>query len=84
MVVKDIIVAGIADSEIRKDVLGWPELDDKTDKEVVSYVEEKEIAKKAWLGNAAGAAGISAYRKSPKNEDTDVKRKLTMKGKCSK
>lgn len=84
MVVKDILVAGVADSEIRKDVLGWSELDAKTDKELVTFVEEKEIAKKAWLGKAAGAAGISAYRKHPKSEDMDVKRKLAMRGNCSK
>ena len=49
MVIKDILVAGVVDSEIRKDVLGWSELDAKTDKEVVTFVEEKEIAQKAWL-----------------------------------
>ena len=84
IVVKDILIAGIADSEIRKDVLGWPELDTKTDKEVVTFVEEKEMAKKAWSGRAAGAASMSGYKKLPQNEDTDVKKKLTMKGKCSK
>ena len=31
-VVKDVLIAGIADSEIRKDVLSWEELDAKDDK----------------------------------------------------
>ena len=84
MVIKDILVAGVADSEIRKDVLGWSELDAKPDKEVVTFVEEKEIAQKAWLGNAAGAAGISGYRKSPRTEDADTRKKLALKGRCSR
>ena len=45
MVVKDILIAGIEDSEIMKDVLGMKELDSKSDKEIVTFVEEKEIAK---------------------------------------
>ena len=88
MVIKDVLIAGIADNEIRKDLLGLTELDAKTDKEIVTFVEEKEIAKNAWSGKAAGAAGISNYKKPPKNEDDadthTVKKKLAMKGKCSK
>ena len=41
MVVKDILIAGIEDSEIRKDVLGMPELDAKSDNDIVKFVEEK-------------------------------------------
>ena len=39
--VKDVLIAGIADAEIRKDVLGWTELDTKDDKCAVSFVESK-------------------------------------------
>ena len=87
MVVKEILVAGIADNEIRKDVLGWSELDDKGDKEVVKFVEEKEIARNAWAGKATGAAGISGFKKahrSTNDEATSIKSKLAQKGNCSK
>ena len=47
MVIKDILIAGISDSEISKELLGWSELDNKSDKEVVCFVEEKEMALKA-------------------------------------
>ena len=41
MVVKDILISGIEDSEIRKDVLGMTDLDTKSDKDIVKFVEEK-------------------------------------------
>ena len=88
-VVKDVLVAGIADSEIRKDVLGWAELDSKDDKGVVSFVESKEMAQSAWAGaQTSGTAGLSAYKKGPKAEcetpEQNLKTKLALKGKCSK
>ena len=46
-VVKDILVAGIADNDIRKDILGHAQLDSITDKDIVKFVEEKEMAKNA-------------------------------------
>ena len=88
MVVKDILVAGVADSDIRKELLGWSELDTKSDKEVVKFVEEKEMALKAWSGSSAkgsNVGGLSGYRRGKKNDnDPAKKRLLAMKGKCSK
>ena len=85
MVVKDILIAGIADSDIRKDVLSISDLDSKTDKEVVQFVEEKEIALNA-LGSSLTTAGISAYnrtKKTPADVDGTLKKKLAMKGRCT-
>ena len=56
LVVKDILVSGLADSEIRKDVLEWSELDVKSAKDLVGFVEGKETAKKAWTGQVADTA----------------------------
>ena len=83
MVIKDILIAGISDSEISKELLGWSELDNKSDKEVVRFVEEKEMALKAWASSKAGSqvGGLSGYRKS-KNGDNDKARKLALKGNC--
>ena len=84
MVVKDVLISGVADTDIRKEVLGWSELDTKTDKEVVAFVEEKEVAKKAWTGSSVGATVLSGYRKGTKTvEDTNdpaIQKKLAMKG----
>ena len=37
MVIKDILIAGIADNEIMRDVLGMANLDSKSDKEIVKF-----------------------------------------------
>ena len=87
LVVKDVLISGIADNDIRKEVLGWSELDKASDKQVITIVEEKEIAHKAWIGTPAGASGISSFRKMTKTEDSadaTIQKKLGMKGNCSK
>lgn len=85
MVIKDILISGIADNEIRKDVLEWPELDSKSDKDIVGFVEGKETAKSAWSGSQpTGVAGLSSYKKAPNQEDGDLKQKLSLKSKCLK
>ena len=69
-VVKDILVAGIVDDDIRKDVLGHARLDSLTDKDIVAFVEEKEMAKNAC--DATGRSdvnGVSAYRKQSRENN---------------
>lgn len=81
-VVKDILVAGIVDNDIRQDVLGNPQLDSKIDKDIVKFVEEKEMAKNACKETSrADINAMSAYRKQSKD---DTKHKLALKGKCNK
>ena len=91
MVIKDVLIAGIHDPDIRKDILATADLDKKDDKEVVKLVEAKEIAYKAW--NSANPSGsnnaLSDYRKNQKGKEVDetdqsIKAKLGLKGKCSK
>ena len=96
-VVKDVIIAGIADSEIKKDLVGWSELDNKSDREVVGFVEEKEIARNAVSGTTSALAAMSGYRRQQRNllsesanklqtkadpKALDEKKKLSQKGKC--
>ena len=76
MVVKDNLVAGVADSEIKKELLGWSELDAKSDKEVARFVEEKEMALKALSGiesTGSKVGGLSGYRKSKRNDNETKK-----------
>ena len=81
-VVRDILVAGIADNDIRKDVLGHSQLDSKTDRDIVKFVEEKEMAKNACRETSrSDVNALSQYRKQSKDE---TKQKLALKGKCSK
>ena len=86
MVVKDILISGIEDSDIRKDVLAIPELDSKSDKDIVKFVEEKEIARNA-LQTTLDASALSSYNKERKSGETNansaVKKKLSLRGKCA-
>ena len=76
--VKDILIAGIADSDIRKELLSIPDLDDKTDKEIVELVEAKEMVLKAWNGTTiSGAAELSNYRRNQKPTDMTTEETLT-------
>ena len=77
-VVKDALVAGIADADIRKDVLAWAELDLKDDKEVVAFVECKEMAQAAWSGeHTSGTAVVSTYKKSDSKSEQSTKQQVT-------
>ena len=82
MVVKDILISGIEDSEIRKDVLGMTDLDTKSDKDIVKFVEEKEIARNA-LQMTTSTNAVSSYSKARKLLDSnDISKKLAMRGRC--
>ena len=85
-VVKDILIAGIADDEIRKDVLAHPELDGKTDKDIVKFVEEKEMARNACQATSRSEVnGLSGYRKKSREAPReDTNNKLSLKGNCTK
>ena len=85
-VVKDILVAGIADDEIRKDVLAHPQLDEKIDKDIVKFVEEKEMARNACQATSRMEINsLSGYRKKSRDQTReDTNNKLSLKGKCQK
>ena len=46
-IVKGVLVSGLSDDDIRKEVLGWSELDTKTVKETVTFIESTEMARDA-------------------------------------
>ena len=89
-VVKDVLITGIADMDIRKEVLAWEELDSKDDKDVVAFIESKEIVQAAFSrAHTTNNAGVSAYKKVPKQDtrpktDLSIKQKLALKGICKK
>ena len=64
MVIKDILSAGIEDHEILKDVLGMTNLDTKTDKDIVKFVEEKEIAPNGMQASSGSTNALSGHNKS--------------------
>ena len=83
-VIKDMLVTGLSDAEIRRDVLGWPDLDAKTAVETVTFIESKEMARNALLHSNSGSMNaLSNYRKHKKIVDKDDGiDKKTATGKC--
>ncbi len=95
-VVKDILMGGVSDGDIKRELMGYSGIDKLSVNEIVQVVEEKEIARNACSVNGS-VSGVSAYRKQSnahvKNsaghqskDDSEMSntKKLSLKGKCSK
>ena len=63
IMVKDVVISGLADEDVKKDVLGWSDLDNKTLDETITFIEAKEMARDA-MSKGPIAAGLSTYKKS--------------------
>ena len=79
-IVKLVVLNGIADTEIRKDVLGVAGINDKTLDETVGIIEDKEMAARSVAGRAATPAAASTSYKKIASSD----RRLKETGKCEK
>jgi hypothetical protein len=60
VMVKDVLISGLADEDIKKDVLGWPDLYSKSLEDAVSFIGAKKMARDA-LNKVDTTAGISSY-----------------------
>ena len=58
---KDVMVTGLADEEIHKEVLGWGSLDDEEVSETIGFIEAKEIARDA-MTQPAITVSVSSYK----------------------
>ena len=65
IILKDVMVTGLADEDIRKEVLGWGSLDEKNVNETIGYIESKEMARDA-MTKPAVTASVSSYKSSRK------------------
>ena len=61
---KDVLVTGLFDDDIKKEVMGWAELDKKGVQNTVGFIEAKEMACDAQI--IQSVAGVSAYREKSK------------------
>ena len=62
VIVKDVLVHGLVDEEIRKDVVGWVDVDEKNVEETTTFVESKEMARDAMSKPAIVAAPLTTVR----------------------
>ena len=76
VMVKDVLAAGLVDDEIKREVLGWAELDEKNASETVSFIEAKEMARDAL--NKSSISGVSLY-KAKARADAKPKTKVSCK-----
>ena len=81
LVIKDVILNGLADEDIKKEVLGADDLDGLTVEKLISRIEGKETARNALQKGQTLSAGISAFKKNNKVTATEEK-KLKMEVKC--
>ena len=69
---KDVFIAGLSDDEVKREVLGWHDLDEKSIEGTVAYVEAKEMARDAMNRGSTNAA-VSTYKKAnklqPRNDE---------------
>ena len=61
IIVKDVLISGLADDDIKREVLGWAELDQKKVQDTVTFVEAKEMARDALSKQSVGA--VSTYKR---------------------
>ena len=84
--IKDVLVVGLNDPEIQREVLGWPELDKKSVAETVAFIESKEMARNAMSHSSSSTNAVnSSYRNLKNNSDAngvEDKEKEKQMGKC--
>lgn len=58
--VKDVLLAGIADTDIRREVLGMPSILDQSVNDIISFVESREMARNAM---PASNMAVSSFKR---------------------
>ena len=70
----------MADTEVRREVLGWKLLDESSLSDAVTIIEQKEMARDACRGKAAAIK--TGYRKQQATASPADQAKLQKKVKC--
>ena len=89
-IVKYVLLAGVADEEIKRDVLGLgSDLDLKSLNDTISLIESKEMAARAMSSTPNGAGHVAAaLNNTPTpqkhNASGDIRNKLALRTNCKK
>ena len=75
--VKYVVISGIVDEDIKKEVLGIPDLDTKSLNDTVTTIENKEMATRAIL-----APNIQIQTNAINDSPKDIDKKLLIKTSC--
>ena len=66
-----------------RDILELDKHDEKTDKDIVAFVEAKESAKSSWNNQGSSSLLNANESRSRSAEESEIKRKLSLKAKCA-
>jgi hypothetical protein len=80
--IKDVLIHGLYDSDIKQDVLGLSDLDNKDVPNLITYIEAKEMAREAVCGTGPSMSAISSYGRSNKQPRHTEEALRARKGKC--
>ena len=85
-IVKHILLSGIVDEEIKREVLGLPDLDTKSLNETISLIESKEMAARAMSASLSGPAAniAAAHNPPPRPGNESLRQKLAQRTNCRK
>jgi len=88
-IVKYVVVSGVADEDIKKDVLGHADLDTRSLNATISLIENKEMTARAMSSVATGDFNVALHQQetqqngTPKDTDTKFQTKTNCKT-CNK
>jgi len=80
-VIKDVLLNGLADGDIKRDILGLNELDTLKVEDLVARIESKETARNALQLDIPSNDAISTFKRERTADAMEVK-KLKMEIKC--
>ena len=82
VIIRDVLIAGIYDTDIRRDILGTQGILDESINDVIALVESKEMARNALPASNASVSGYRRQNKLPDKDKTalcpDCKKKFSL------
>ena len=81
-VIRDVLLSGLADMEIRREALSISEMNDKSINKIISIIESKEMARNA-TPSASSLSAMSTYKKT-KNAPKQVQHQKVPCPECKK
>ena len=83
-IVKYVVISGISDEEIKKDILGHADLDTRSLNDTISLIENKEMAARAMSSPITTTdISIAPLHSSKQKQSKELQAKLALKTKCS-
>ena len=82
-IVKYVIISGIVDDDIKKDILSYTDLDSRSLNDTIALVESKEMAVRAMTSKVGSENSVAAASNSQKTSTVkSTQEKLAIKWKC--